>query len=46
MDLFTQYKFLSALRRGPLGELAFLTAQADVEENSYRKDLWTARLSP
>ena len=32
MDLFTQYKFLSALRRGPLGELAFLTAQADVEE--------------
>ncbi len=40
MDLFTQYKFLSGLRRGPLGELAFLTAQADVEENSYRKDLW------
>lgn len=34
MDLFTQYKFLSGLRRGPLGELAFLTAQADVEENS------------
>ena len=28
MDLFTQYKFLSGLRRGPLGELAFLTAQA------------------
>ena len=40
MDLFTQYTFLSGLRRGPLGELAFLTAQADVEENSYRKDLW------
>ena len=40
MDLFTQYKFLSGLRFGPQGDVAFLAAQADVGENTYRKDLW------
>ncbi len=42
LDLFTQYKFLSGLRRGPQGGLAFLAAQADPEENTYRRDLWLA----
>ena len=40
LDLFTQYRFLSALRCGPEGDLAFLAAQANVEENTYRRDLW------
>ena len=40
MDLFTQYKFLSGLRFGPQGDVAFLAAQADVGANTYRKDLW------
>ena len=40
MDTFTSYQFLSGLRRGPEGDLAFLGAKANVEANSYDRDLW------
>lgn len=40
MDAFTKYLFLSGLRRGPEGDLAFLGAKANVEANSYDRDLW------
>ncbi len=40
MDTFTSYQFLSGLRRGPEGNLAFLGAKANVEANSYDRDLW------
>lgn len=40
LDAFTNYAFLSGLRCGPEGELAFLAAKADVEGNAYRRDLW------
>lgn len=40
LDTFTSYQFLSGLRRGPEGDLAFLGAKANVEANSYDRDLW------
>ncbi len=40
LDAFTNYAFLSGLRCGPEGGLAFVTAKADTEENAYRRDLW------
>ncbi len=40
IDAFSNYTFLSGLRCGPQGELAFVAAQAEMEENSYRRDLW------
>ena len=40
IDAFANYTFLSGLRCGPQGELAFVAAQAEMEENSYRRDLW------
>ena len=40
LEAFTNYLFLSELRRGPEGGLAFLGAKADRKENSYRRDLW------
>jgi dipeptidyl aminopeptidase/acylaminoacyl peptidase len=40
IDTFTSYQFLSGLRRGPEGDLAFLGAKANVEANSYDRDLW------
>ncbi|MGI6254844.1 MAG: S9 family peptidase [Acutalibacter sp.] len=40
MDAFTGYTFLSGLRRGPEGGLAWIAARADVEENGYQRDLW------
>ena len=40
MDAFTEYAFLSALRCGPEGSVAFVAAKADVEENGYQRDLW------
>lgn len=40
MDAFTKYTFLSALRCGPEGDVAFVVAKADVEENGYQRDLW------
>ena len=40
MDAFTEYAFLSALRCGPEGGVAFVAAKADVEENGYQRDLW------
>ena len=40
LDLFSRYRFLSGLRRGPEGGLAFLAAQADMDKNNYQKDLW------
>ena len=40
IDAFANYTFLSGLRCGPKGELAFVAAQAEMEENSYLRDLW------
>ena len=40
LDSFTEYKFLSGLACGPEGGVAFVAAKADVEKNSYRRDLW------
>ena len=40
MEAFTEYTFLSGLRRGPEGGLAWIAAKADLEENGYQRDLW------
>ena len=45
IDAFANYTFLSGLRCGPQGELAFVAAQAEMEENTYRRDLWIKTLA-